>query len=259
MSNADLYRTRQGIVDERFKDIYQTLYEIRNQLERISLTQAWSLRETDLYDYQRRLDRIDESRVKGNFEAPDGSTADLHTQRVRSRCPRAILFQYDVANLCHQTLIYLLRRSYAYIYSCMISSEPVSEALLPVFNQLQTLRRCLQEVKRSGGVSSPRELYPYTMKVNLPNHARKYPVRTINANPITKKKTANINRHHARRRQIPDGRRIPRGAKHRQRPPERMFRPIRRVARCRREYIHFMINGGTCTYMYVMYCTTHFC
>ena len=47
----------------------------------------------------------------------------------------------------------------------MISSEPVSEALLPVFNQLQTLRRCLLEVKRSGGVSSPRELYPYSMKV----------------------------------------------------------------------------------------------
>lgn len=47
----------------------------------------------------------------------------------------------------------------------MISSEPVSEALLPVYNQLLTLKRCLQEVKESGGVSSPRELYPYSMKV----------------------------------------------------------------------------------------------
>ena len=62
-------------------------------------------------------------------------------------------------------MLYLLRRSYAYIYTLIISSEPVSEALLPVFNQLQTLRRCLVEVKRSGGVSSPRELYPYSMKV----------------------------------------------------------------------------------------------
>lgn len=43
----------------------------------------------------------------------------------------------------------------------------MSEALLPVFNQLQTLRRCLLEVKRSGGVSSPRELYPYSMKVRF--------------------------------------------------------------------------------------------
>lgn len=170
---ADRFENRQGIVDERFKDIYQKLYEIRNQLERISLTQAWSLRETDLYDYQRRLDRIDESRINGNFEAPDGSHADLHTQRVRSLslslCALGLfLFQYTPLTLIHQTLIYLLRRSYAYIYSCMISSEPISEALLPIFNQLQTLRRCLLEVKRSGGVSSPREMYPYTMKVNKP-------------------------------------------------------------------------------------------
>lgn len=41
----------------------------------------------------------------------------------------------------------------------------MSEALLPVYNQLQTLRRCLLEVKESGGVSNSRELYPYSMKV----------------------------------------------------------------------------------------------
>lgn len=67
---------------------------------------------------------------------------------------------------CSQTLLYLIRRSYGYIYHLMISSEPVSEALLPIFNQLQTLKRCLIEVKNSGGVSSVRELYPYSMKVS---------------------------------------------------------------------------------------------
>lgn len=41
----------------------------------------------------------------------------------------------------------------------------MSEALLPIYNQLQTLRRCLIEVKESGGVSNVRELYPYSMKV----------------------------------------------------------------------------------------------
>jgi hypothetical protein len=54
----------------------------------------------------------------------------------------------------------------------MVSSEPVSEALLPVYNQLQTLRRCLIEVKNSGGVSSPRELYPYSMKLNSIDNMR---------------------------------------------------------------------------------------
>lgn len=45
-------------------------------------------------------------------------------------------------------------------------SGPVSEALLPIFNQLQTLKRCLLEVKENGGVESPGELYPYSMKLN---------------------------------------------------------------------------------------------
>lgn len=34
-----------------------------------------------------------------------------------------------------------------------------------MYNQLLTLKRCLLEVKNSGGVTSPRELYPYSMKV----------------------------------------------------------------------------------------------
>ncbi|KAL9001198.1 MAG: hypothetical protein Q9169_000382 [Polycauliona sp. 2 TL-2023] len=148
---SEIVLSRQGKIDERFKPIYDKLCAIRNHLEKLSITQAWSLRETDLYDYQRQLDRIDESRVNGNFEDSDENKADLHAQR---------------------TLLYLIRRSYAYIYTLIISSEPVSEALLPVFNQLQTLRRCLLEVKRSGGVSSPRELYPYSMKLNSIDNMR---------------------------------------------------------------------------------------
>lgn len=131
-------------MSDEFLPMYITLVGIRNDLEKLSLTQAWSLRETDLYDFQRQLDKIDESRVDGNFLGETGQPADLWTQR---------------------TMLYLIRRSYGYIYSLMIASEPVSEALLPVYNQLQTLKRCLVEVKNSGGVSSVRELYPYSMKV----------------------------------------------------------------------------------------------
>ena len=132
------------MIPESFLDKYHTLTGIRNELEKISLTQAWSLRETDLYDFQRELDKIDESRVDGNWLDQDGNPAELYVQR---------------------TLLYLIRRSYGYIYYLMNSSEPVSEALLPIYNQLQTLKRCLIEVKSSGGVSSVRELYPYSMKV----------------------------------------------------------------------------------------------
>lgn len=148
---SDMVLERKGEMPEFFAPTHQTLCDIRNRLEKLSLTQAWSLRETDLYDFQRQLDKIDESRVNGNFLDGEGKPTELYVQR---------------------TLLYLIRRSYAYIYYLMVSSEPVSEALLPVYNQLQTLRRCLIEVKNSGGVNSPRELYPYSMKLNSIDNMR---------------------------------------------------------------------------------------
>ena len=141
----------QGKIDPRFQDKFNYLNGIRNQLEKFSLTQAWSLRETDLYSYQRKLDRADEARVDGNFVDEQGRPAELYEQR---------------------TLLYLLRKSYATIYFMLTSSEPVSEALQPIYNQLSTLRKCLVEVKRSGGVSTPRELYPYSMKLHSLDNMR---------------------------------------------------------------------------------------
>ncbi|KAI8633704.1 hypothetical protein F5Y19DRAFT_489165 [Xylariaceae sp. FL1651] len=148
---TSLILERDGQFPDKWKPIYNVLVGIRNELDKLSLTQAWSLRETDLYDFQRKLDKIDESRVDGNWLDEDGQPAELYVQR---------------------TLLYLIRRSYGYIYLLMISSEPVSEALLPVYNQLQTLKRCLLEVKNSGGVASVRELYPYSMKLNSIDNMR---------------------------------------------------------------------------------------
>ncbi|KAF2196739.1 hypothetical protein GQ43DRAFT_484694 [Delitschia confertaspora ATCC 74209] len=144
-------KQKQGKIAEGFRETYDKLLEIRNKLEKLALTHSWSLRETDLYSYQRQLDRIDESRVDGNFLDSLGRPADIYEQR---------------------TLLYLLRKSYATIYHLIVSSEPVSEALLPIYNQLTTLRKCLLEVKKSGGVSSPRELYPYSMKLNSIDNMR---------------------------------------------------------------------------------------
>ncbi|KAK5134268.1 hypothetical protein LTR08_006812 [Meristemomyces frigidus] len=149
---VEVIQEKQGKIDERFLDMYDKLIKLRNNLEQMNLTQAWSLRETDLYSFQRQLDRVDESRVDGNFIDAEGRPADLYAQR---------------------TLLYLLRKSYAYIYQYIVSSEPVSEALLPIYNQLLTLKRCLEEVQRSGGIDSPRELYPYSMKLNSIDNMRK--------------------------------------------------------------------------------------
>jgi hypothetical protein len=148
---VDLIKEKQGRIAPAFQDTYDKLFAIRNKLEKLSLTQAWSLRETDLWDFQRQLDRIDESRVDGNFFDALGRPAEIYEQR---------------------TLLYLLRKSYAIIYQLLLTSEPVSEALLPIYNQLTTLRKCLLEVKKLGGVSSPRELYPYSMKLNSIDNMR---------------------------------------------------------------------------------------
>ncbi|KAF9693708.1 hypothetical protein EKO04_008507 [Ascochyta lentis] len=146
-----LIKEKQGRINPAFQDVYDKLLSIRNKLEKLSLTQAWSLRETDLWDFQRQLDRVDESRVDGNFFDALGRPAEIYEQR---------------------TLLYLLRKSYAIIYQLLLTSEPVSEALLPIYNQLTTLRKCLLEVKKLGGVSSPRELYPYSMKLNSIDNMR---------------------------------------------------------------------------------------
>jgi hypothetical protein len=146
-----LIKQKQGRIAPAFKDTYDKLLSIRNKLEKLTLTQAWSLRETDLWDFQRQLDRIDEARVDGNFIDALGRPSEIYEQR---------------------TLLYLLRKSYALIYQLLLTSEPVSEALLPIYNQLTTLRKCLLEVKKLGGVSSPRELYPYSMKLNSIDNMR---------------------------------------------------------------------------------------
>ncbi|KAF2272713.1 uncharacterized protein EI97DRAFT_405577 [Westerdykella ornata] len=139
-----IMKKKEGRIAPNFKKTYDKLLNIRNQLQKLSLTQAWSMRETDLWGYQRQLDRIDEARVDGNFVDELGRPAELYEQR---------------------TLLYLLRKSYALIYQLLLASEPVSEALKPIYNQLSTLKRCLTEVKNLGGVSHPRELWPYSMKL----------------------------------------------------------------------------------------------
>ena len=80
---ANLIEKQPGYIDERFRKTYDYLKDIRDNLESRSLLQAWSLRETDLFDYQRKLDRIDEARTaEGNFLDEEGHPACLQTQRV---------------------------------------------------------------------------------------------------------------------------------------------------------------------------------
>lgn len=79
---SDIVLERKGVIPEQWRSIYDVLIGIRNDLDKFSITPAWSLRETDLYDYQRQLDKIDEARVDGNWLDDEGRPAELYVQRV---------------------------------------------------------------------------------------------------------------------------------------------------------------------------------
>lgn len=106
------------------------------------------MRETDLYTYQKSLKAIDERRVNINKEI------DSYEGPCLKRMKKAQLL-----------VLYLLRRCYSLIYKLLESSEPVSESLQPIHNQLSTVRRCLLEIKRVDGLNNLRELFPFQFKL----------------------------------------------------------------------------------------------
>lgn len=55
---------------------------------------------------------------------------------------------------------FLLRGCYRIMAKMLSENVPVAEALMPVHNQLSTVRRCLIEVTKWGKPDSIRDLYP---------------------------------------------------------------------------------------------------
>jgi hypothetical protein len=61
-------------LSEEIKPVYERLKEMRAELERLSLTHRWTLRETDLYNYAVALRDIDQQRKDGKWNV--GGTLD---------------------------------------------------------------------------------------------------------------------------------------------------------------------------------------
>lgn len=83
-------QSRDEEVDPQLKPIYDRLTEMRTALEKLVLTHRWTLRETDLYNFQVSLQEIDRLRVNGKFVDADGNKP--HGQRVRSSMLQAISY-----------------------------------------------------------------------------------------------------------------------------------------------------------------------
>lgn len=131
------------------QQIYQKLIDTKTSLENLVVTRRWTLRETDLFSYQKQLSDIEKLRIGPTFKNPEDPNGDAFEKEKKSP----------------SILIYLLRRCYAIIYKLLESSEPISESMQRIHNQLSTVRRCLLEIKRMGGVDDERELYPYQLKL----------------------------------------------------------------------------------------------
>lgn len=63
---------RNDEVPMTLQPIYDRLSEINGQLEHLVLTHRWTLRETDLWNYQVTLKEIDRLRVDGKFVDSEG-------------------------------------------------------------------------------------------------------------------------------------------------------------------------------------------
>ncbi|PWN42768.1 hypothetical protein IE81DRAFT_323119 [Ceraceosorus guamensis] len=134
---------RNDDVPHTLQPIHERLSEICGQLEHLVLTHRWTLRETDLWNYQVTLKEIDRLRVNGKFVDSEGKQ------------PEGQL-----------VLLYLLRRCYGLIYRLVASSEPISEELMPISNKLSTISKCLKEVSKYGGPFTMRDLYPYRLALH---------------------------------------------------------------------------------------------
>lgn len=122
------------------------LVEIKTQLERLELTHKWTLRQTDLFTYQHQLHDI----VSMRYSDKDGDPSKLGK----------FLDEHGEAPEGQTVLLFLLQKCYRMILILLSESLPVSEALMPIYNQLTTVRQCLQAVRNTGAPCSPAELYP---------------------------------------------------------------------------------------------------
>lgn len=148
-------------IHKNFESIYYKLIELKTKLENLLVTRRWTMRETDLYSFQKSLKDLDDERIllnnkigKINSAANEESISTANDQTINQQLRKNQIL-----------ILYLLRRNYSLIYKLLESSEPVSESLQPIHNQLSTVRKCLLEIKRVDGLNNTRELYPFQFKL----------------------------------------------------------------------------------------------
>jgi hypothetical protein len=129
-------------MDNPLRGVYEKLVNIRANLESHEMTYKWTLTPSSLAKIQQDLGEIDNMRVDGKFLAQDGTIPQ----------GQAVLH-------------FLLHKCYRLVRKLLTSMEPVSDELLPHYNQLLTLKKCLTELEKFEVTLSDREIIPYQMKL----------------------------------------------------------------------------------------------
>ncbi len=155
---------RNDEVPMTLQPIYDRLTEIKASLEHLVLMHRWTLRETDLWNYQVTLKEIDRMRVDGKFVDSEGKQPE--GQAVSQLSLSCLARPLADSRSYLQVLLYLLRRCYGLIYKLVASAEPISEELMPISNKLSTISKCLKEVSKYGGPYTMRDLYPYRLALH---------------------------------------------------------------------------------------------
>ncbi|CAO3630503.1 unnamed protein product [Cunninghamella blakesleeana] len=172
------------------QSLRERLVEIKSQLERLELTQKWTMRQTDLFSYQHQLHDIVKLRYTGQKEG-EGEENDNHYDAYNDQdndnkngATTAInmmdeskigkfLDQSGNAPEGQTVINFLLHKCYRMILMLLNESVPVAESLTPIYNQLTTVKKCLEAVKMTGSPCSDEELYPYQMKLSSIENLRK--------------------------------------------------------------------------------------
>ena len=129
-------------MDNPLRGVYEKLIQIRANLESHEMTFRWTLNPSSLSIIQQELGKIDNLRVDGKFMALDGSIPQ----------GQAVLH-------------FLLHKCYRLVRKLLTSMEPVSDDLMPHYNQLLTLKKCLGELEKFEISLSDHEIMPYKMKL----------------------------------------------------------------------------------------------
>ncbi|KAE8538246.1 hypothetical protein D1P53_005585 [Cryptococcus gattii VGV] len=167
-------------VGPTLKPIYDRLSEMKNQLDQMTLTHRWTLRETDLYNYAMSLREIDAMRVDGKFVDAAGDKAEgqyvsptlclFHRQYMLTAFDPGTHVPPPTMLRSHLPPHVRIRAHFGRTLTHRKYSHSLSFANA---NKLSTIKKCLNEVLKYGGPYTPRDLYPYHLALHQIDSLRK--------------------------------------------------------------------------------------